>query len=78
MAEKLQLDTSAYWYLAGCYSLDLYCKWNNPAHAYAEFPHNFNAELGSTCRKLAKRAGWIIHRDNTATCPKCAKLQCET
>lgn len=70
---KLELGEGGF-YLAGGYCLDLYCKYKNPAHVYAEFPHQFTAELGSTCRADAKKAGWLIHRDNTATCPKCAEL----
>lgn len=58
---------------AGCYSLDLYCKYENPDHNWDEFPHKFVDELGTACRKRAKAHGWKIHADNTATCPKCNK-----
>lgn len=57
----------------GCYVLHLYCKYENPDHAFDEFPHEYNHELGSVCRSDARKAGWILHRDGTATCPKCAK-----
>jgi hypothetical protein len=55
----------------GCYTLDLYCDRENPAHAYKEFPHTFIAELGATCRRRAREAGWVFHKDRTASCPKC-------
>ena len=57
---------------AGCYALDLYCDRENPAHAYNEFPHQFTDEMGSRCRAAARTAGWIIHRDGSAICPKCS------
>lgn len=61
----------------GGYALDLYCKWNNPAHEWnpVQTRHDeFYAEHGSTCRSEARRIGWIMHRDGTATCPQCAKI----
>lgn len=57
----------------GCYTLDLYCDHTNPAHCWDEFPHQFLAETGGNCRKQAKARGWKLHRDDTATCPKCMK-----
>jgi len=60
------------WTLAGCYSLHLYCDHENPEHQWDEFPHEYTHEQGSTCRKLARENGWVIHRDGTATCPKCS------
>ncbi len=58
---------------AGCYSLHLYCKYDNPEHEWSEFPHEFTDELGSTCRKNARSLGWKLDADGTATCPKCSK-----
>lgn len=62
---------------AGCYSLDLYCRhasaYPDQLHAYDEFPHQFTAEHGSTCRREARKRGWIFHRDGEVTCPKCAR-----
>lgn len=67
----------------GCYTLDLYCDCTDvqsdtndssnasTTHVFREFPHQFTAELGSSCRKQAIRAGWVLHRDGTTTCPKC-------
>ena len=59
----------------GCYGLDLYCKYDNPAHGFREFPHCFGSfrETGAQARRDARAAGWLIHKDHTATCPKCAK-----
>lgn len=58
---------------AGCYSLHLYCDHDNPAHGWDEFPHEYDEfERGSQARSKARADGWIIHRDRTATCPKCA------
>lgn len=60
----------------GCYTLQLYCTFRtgqcpDPPHEYNEFPHEFNHELGSTCRRLARKAGWILRQDGEAICPKC-------
>ena len=60
----------------GGYSLDLYCKWNNPRHAWNPCGtqyEDFYGEHGGDVRSQARRVGWILHRDGTATCPKCAK-----
>ena len=59
-------------YLAGCYLLDLYCDHLNNDHGWTEFPHQFTGQTYGECAKVARKSGWIIHRDNTATCPKCA------
>lgn len=53
------------------YSADLYCKWENDSHGFQEFPHSYMAETRGGCLKQARAQGWIIHRDNYATCPKC-------
>ena len=59
----------------GCYSLDMYCKWENPKHGwyYKRFPVVYIDELGSKCRQQARYDGWILHRDGSASCPLCAK-----
>lgn len=62
----------------GCYTLDLYCEnYKNDGfdgiHEFKEFPHQFTAELGRTCRKHAKEKGWILYNDGRAYCPKCNK-----
>lgn len=58
-------------YCPGAYSLDLYCDHINPDHSYNEFPHGIVGHNARDCRRQAKAAGWVIHRDMTATCPKC-------
>jgi hypothetical protein len=62
-------------YCPGSYDLALYCDHENPEHEFREFPHTFTDgyETGSQARKAARRAGWVIHKDRTATCPKCAR-----
>lgn len=58
----------------GAYSLDMYCKYDNPDHEFAEFPHEFYApERGADARRAARDRGWIIHHDGTGTCPKCVR-----
>ena len=61
--------------IVGCYDLHCYCKWDNPAHYFNEFPHKFgtDCETGGQARNAARRAGWVLHHDGTGTCPKCAK-----
>ena len=56
----------------GGYTLDLYCDRENPAHEYKEFPHQFTYETGATCRRVARKKGWILRRNGQAICPKCA------
>jgi hypothetical protein len=58
----------------GAYELHLYCKYKNPDHDFDEFPH-----IPSQCQTRGeavgamRRIGWVLHRDGTATCPKCNK-----
>lgn len=64
--------------IVGCYALDLYCEnyksENDNIHEFNEFPHIYTHEKGSTCRKLARKDGWIIkEKENRAICPKCVK-----
>ena len=58
---------------ASGYSLDLYCKWLTADHKFDEFPHQYTGEHGPEVFRRARQRGWIIHKDRTATCPKCAK-----
>lgn len=69
MTDKLPLlDEPNEW--AGCYTLDLYCKydhgWKNPFGQYTGRTH-------SICAAQAKRDGWVIDEEGTASCPSCAK-----
>lgn len=58
----------------GAYSLHLYCKYQNRAHAYDEFPHEPDqVQTFAQALRQARRWGWVYHKDDTATCPKCAK-----
>lgn len=58
----------------GGYSLHLYCKYQNPEHGFREFPWEVDDfETYGQAASAARTAGWILHRDRTATCPKCAK-----
>jgi hypothetical protein len=55
------------------YSLHLYCKYENSEHKFGEFPHEpADCETYGQAARAARSYGWILHRDRTATCPKCA------
>lgn len=57
----------------GCYSLHLYCKYLNPQHGWDEFPHEIDQfQTYGHAATFARRRGWKLHRDGTATCPQCA------
>jgi len=56
-----------------CYSLDLYCDHEFDEHKFNEFPHCFLGETYGQCSSAARRQGWLVHRNGTATCPKCCK-----
>lgn len=60
----------------GCYSLDMYCDHDHSDDEsngyYALKSENFYAEYGSTARRMARQAGWVFHKDGTATCPECS------
>ncbi len=58
--------------IAGAYTLDLYCDKKNSEHAYDEFPHIYVHEFGSTCRRFARKAGWLLGKNGIAICPKCS------
>ena len=60
-------------YYASGYTLHLYCKYLNAEHKFDEFPHEFFDQHGPVTFRQARARGWIIHKDRTATCPKCAK-----
>lgn len=56
----------------GCYTLDCYCDRKSGAHCYGEFPHQFTAETGTSCRKQARKKGWRLdYRNDVFLCPKC-------
>ncbi len=58
--------------IVGCYSLHLYCRYENKLHDFQEFPHEFTAEFGSEARQDARKFGWKLNlKKNRAVCPKC-------
>ena len=58
----------------GAYSLHLYCKYKNPAHEVNEFPHEpTQCQTRGEAVTMARGWGWLLHRDGTATCPKCSR-----
>jgi hypothetical protein len=58
----------------GSYDLHLYCRYENEAHAFDEFPWQIGThQTYAEAARWARDQGWVLHRDGTATCPKCAK-----
>lgn len=58
----------------GGYVLHLYCRYANDDHGFREFPWEMvDDETYAQAAKTSRAAGWLLHRDRTATCPKCAK-----
>lgn len=59
----------------GSYSFHAYCRYDNPDHDFNEFPHEpIGAQTRGEAVAQLRSIGWILHRDGTATCPKCAAL----
>lgn len=59
------------------YSMDLYCdrfsgRYDDGVHTQGEFPHQYQGQSYSDSARRATHHGWILHRDYTATCPKCS------
>ncbi len=64
----------------GCYTLDLYCDNSESAWTCAtdimmsgeteRWPIQYTHELGTKCRKDARRDGWTLTREKTI-CPHC-------
>jgi hypothetical protein len=60
----------------GCYSMHLYCQnVNSVNHSYNEFPVELIGKSKQDCKKQGRKLGWIFHRNNYATCPKCSKKE---
>lgn len=60
--------------IAGCYTLDLYCDTPDCPTNYKHGAYNpveFTDELGSVCRRRARKAGWKLGSDGSCLCPKC-------
>lgn len=53
------------------YTVDLYCDHENDEHGFRAFPYQIIGETSGECRKAARKLGWKLHGDGTATCPKC-------
>jgi hypothetical protein len=61
-------------YCPAAYSLHAYCKYENASHGFNEFPHEpEGCETYGEALSALRSYGWIMHRDGTATCPKCAR-----
>ncbi len=60
--------------IVGTYTLDLYCDTEGCDQPLAKLgqPDEFIAELGTTCRRQARQAGWTLKRNGTAVCPQCS------
>lgn len=56
---------------ASGYTVDLYCRNWGRSHEYDDHKETFFGHTFGECAKQARAAGWVIHRDRTATCPKC-------
>jgi len=59
--------------MVGSYTLDLYCD-NTECPSGRTGPRQFVAELGATCRREARDAGWLIGPDRVL-CPSCSGKQ---
>ena len=66
-------------HISSGYTIDLYCRNENNGCACPEYlgnePQDMVATEGPHCyyeaRKEARRRGWTLHKDGTATCPYC-------
>lgn len=70
--------------IAGCYSLDLYCRNYMPTIGESQkecllvdqnglhnFPKIFAGHTEGECKRQARKLGWSFQRDNDVTCPAC-------
>lgn len=62
--------------VVGGYTLDVYCDHENDDHEHSAFwpgrVDTFYGETKGECMRAARRRGWTIRRDHTATCPICS------
>ena len=60
----------------GGYVMHFYCKYENPDHPWQPGGNYMeeadNVETRGEAIAQMRRSGWIIHRDGTATCGRCA------
>ncbi len=64
-------------YCPGAYVFYAYCAWINPEHPWSRGPYMVEADQVETrgqAKAQLRKAGWVFHKDGTATCPKCAPL----
>jgi len=59
----------------GCYVMHLYCDRVNPDHGWKEFPCEITGNNFSQACAKAVLSGWVLHADNTTTCPKCSGVK---
>jgi hypothetical protein len=56
------------------WAMDLYCKYTaDVIHDIDTHGVSYGGHTRADARAQAKEAGWILHRDGTATCRRCAK-----
>lgn len=56
------------------YTMDLYCRYTGDyAHDTKTHGAVFYGRSQSEVHRDARAAGWILHRDGTASCPACVK-----
>ena len=58
--------------IVGGYVLDIYCDNEDCPHGSYWWPRHYTGEFGSTCRKRARRDGWLLNAGRTL-CPNCKK-----
>lgn len=68
--------------IAGCYSLDLYCRHQDGVYDedhrlngqlnYVSYPASYTGATEDDCKKQARRYGWVFNRDGDVTCRLCA------
>ena len=68
--------------IVGSYSLTLYCKHGSVGAddgckapgtvRLAQSRAEYHGPEEAYCRKLARQHGWVLHKDETATCPWCS------
>lgn len=75
MGEPIPFESPEY--CPGAYVMHFYCKYKNEDHRHTDQWPGLMEEAdqvetrGEAVRQM-REAGWIVHRDGTATCPLCA------
>lgn len=56
------------------WAMDLYCRYTvGVGHDIDTHGVSIGGNDRADARRQAKNMGWVLHRDGTATCPRCAK-----